>query len=121
MNDFDTILAPRYAAIVAVRNNLTTHIPHYVPHQWREPRATKLVIQDNPDGKYLIKVAAPRSGSGFGLKKERRRSQGVIHGKRCGANVDEIDREDQMLEAKLRTEFASSPARDLEKAVFEAP
>jgi hypothetical protein len=33
---------------------------------------------------------------------------------------DEIDREDQMLEAKLRTEFASSPARDLEKAVFEA-
>ena len=35
--------------------------------------------------------------------------------------LDEIDREDQMLEAKLRTEFASSPARDLEKAVFGAP
>ena len=32
---------------------------------------------------------------------------------------DEIDREDQMLEAKLRTEFASAPARDLEKAVSE--
>jgi hypothetical protein len=32
---------------------------------------------------------------------------------------DEIDREDQMLEAK--TEFASVPARDLEKAVFGAP
>ncbi|MGA7535452.1 MAG: hypothetical protein WBW27_26605, partial [Pseudolabrys sp.] len=54
------ILAPRYAAIVAVRNNLTTDIPHYVPHQWREPRATKLVIQDNPDGKYLIKSGGPK-------------------------------------------------------------
>ena len=35
VNDFDMILAPRYAAIFAVRNNLTTDIPHYVPHQWR--------------------------------------------------------------------------------------
>ena len=35
--------------------------------------------------------------------------------------LDEIDREDQMLEAKLRTKFASSPARHLEKAVFGAP
>jgi hypothetical protein len=33
----------------------------------------------------------------------------------------EIDREGQVLEAKLRTEFVSSPARDLEKAVFGAP
>ena len=41
-------------------------------------RATKLVIQG---------VAAPRSGSGFGLKKERRPSQDIIHGKRRGANV----------------------------------
>ena len=31
----------------------------------------------------------------------------------------EIDGQDQMLE--LRTEFAFSPARDLEKAVFGAP
>ena len=34
---------------------------------------------------------------------------------------DEIDGRDQMLDAKLRTEFASSPARDLDKAVFGAP
>ena len=34
---------------------------------------------------------------------------------------DEIDGRDQMLDAKLRTESASSPARDLEKAVFGAP
>ena len=35
--------------------------------------------------------------------------------------ADEIDRQDQTLDAKLRTESASSPARDLEKAVFGAP
>ena len=35
--------------------------------------------------------------------------------------TDEIDRQDQTLDAKLRTEFASSPARNLEKAVFGAP
>jgi hypothetical protein len=35
--------------------------------------------------------------------------------------LDELDREDQMLEAKLRTKFASSPARHLEKAIFGAP
>ena len=34
---------------------------------------------------------------------------------------DEIDSQDQMLDAELRTESASSPARDLEKAVFGAP
>jgi hypothetical protein len=34
---------------------------------------------------------------------------------------DEIDRQDQTLDAKLRTESASSAARDLEKAVFGAP
>jgi hypothetical protein len=33
---------------------------------------------------------------------------------------DEIDGQDQTLDAKLRTESASSPARDLEKAVFGA-
>ena len=33
---------------------------------------------------------------------------------------DEIDGQDQTLDAKLRTEFASSPDRDLEKAVFGA-
>jgi hypothetical protein len=33
----------------------------------------------------------------------------------------EIDRQDQTLDAKLRTESASSPARDLENAVFGAP
>jgi hypothetical protein len=35
--------------------------------------------------------------------------------------ADEIDRQDQTLDAKLRTESASSPARDLENAIFRAP
>src|SRR5262245_354324 len=34
---------------------------------------------------------------------------------------DEIDRQDQLMDAKLRTESASSPASDLEKAIFGAP
>ena len=34
---------------------------------------------------------------------------------------DEIDRQDQFMDAKLRTESASSPARDLDKAIFGAP
>ena len=51
---------PSLRSNLAVRSNITTDIPHYVPHQWREPRATKLVIQDNPDGKYLIKGGGPK-------------------------------------------------------------
>jgi hypothetical protein len=34
---------------------------------------------------------------------------------------DEIDRQDQMMAAKLMTESASSPTKDLEKAIFGAP
>ena len=34
---------------------------------------------------------------------------------------DEIDSQDQILDAELRPESASSRARDLEKAVFGAP
>jgi hypothetical protein len=44
----------------------------------------KLVIHDNPDGKYLIKGGGPEVWKSFGLRKEHRRSQGIIHGKRCG-------------------------------------
>ena len=53
VNDFDMILAPRYAAIVAVRSNLTTHITRYrISSMASTARATKLVIQG---------VAAPMS------------------------------------------------------------
>jgi hypothetical protein len=44
----------------------------------------KLVIHQNPDGKYLIKGGGPNVWQKFGLRKEHRRLQGFIHGKRCG-------------------------------------
>jgi hypothetical protein len=47
----------------------------------------KLVIHDKPpypDGKYLIKGGGPKVWRLFRLRKEHRRLQGIIHGKRCG-------------------------------------
>ena len=45
-------------------------------HQTRDPR--------EPDGKYLIKGGGPKVWKRFLLRKEHRRLQGIIHGKRCG-------------------------------------
>jgi hypothetical protein len=50
---------------------------------WAE-EVIKIVIHDNPDGKYLIKGGGPDVWERFGVRKEDRRSQGIIHGKRCG-------------------------------------
>jgi hypothetical protein len=50
---------------------------------WAE-EAIKLVIWPNPDGKYLVKGGGPKVWKQFGLRKEHRRLQGIIHGKRCG-------------------------------------
>jgi hypothetical protein len=47
----------------------------------------KLVIHDKPpypDGKYLIKGGGPKVWKRFRLRKEHRRLQGIIQGKRCG-------------------------------------
>ena len=49
-----------------------------------DERVIKLVNHENPDGKYLIKGGGTRVWKRFGLRKEHRRSQGLIHGKRCG-------------------------------------
>ena len=49
-----------------------------------DERAIKLVIHDNPDGKYLIKGGGPKVWKRFRLRKEHRRLQGLICGKRCG-------------------------------------
>jgi hypothetical protein len=49
-----------------------------------DDRAIKLVIYDNPDGKYLIKGGGKKVWKRFGLRKSHRRLQGLIHGKRCG-------------------------------------
>jgi hypothetical protein len=49
-----------------------------------DERAIKLVIHDNPDGKYLIKGGGSQVWKRFGLRQEHRRLQGIIQGKRCG-------------------------------------
>jgi len=53
-------------------------------HGYWADEAAKLVIHNNPDGKYLIKGGGPEVWGRFGLRKEDRRSQGIIRGKRCG-------------------------------------
>ena len=49
-----------------------------------DERVIKLVIHDNPDGKYLIKGGGPKIWKRFGLRKKDRRLQGLLCGKRCG-------------------------------------
>jgi hypothetical protein len=44
----------------------------------------KLEIHKNPDGKYLLKGGGPPVWERFRLRREDRRYQGVIQGKRCG-------------------------------------
>ena len=47
--------------------------------------AVKLVIWPDPDGLYLIKGGGPKVWAQFPrIKKNWRKSQGVIFGKRCG-------------------------------------
>ena len=46
--------------------------------------AIDLRLHDNPDGKYLIKGGGPKVWKRFGLRKQHRRVQGLIFGKRCG-------------------------------------
>jgi hypothetical protein len=47
-------------------------------------KATDLRVHTDPDGKYLIKGGGPKVWKRFRLRKEHRRLQGIIHGKRCG-------------------------------------
>jgi hypothetical protein len=46
--------------------------------------AVKLVIHPDPDGLYLIKGGDRRVWEFFNIRKEWRKSQGILHGKRCG-------------------------------------
>ena len=53
---------------------------------WAE-QVIKLVIHDTspyPDGKYFIKGGGLKVWKKFGVRKQHRRLQGLIHGKRCG-------------------------------------
>jgi hypothetical protein len=65
---------------------------------WAE-QVMKLVIWPNPDGKYLIKGGGPKVWKLFRLRKEHRRSQGIIQGKRCGVT--------QNLNTAARSRFLS--------------
>ena len=47
-------------------------------------RVIKLEIWPSPDGKYLLKGGGPKVWKLFRLRKEHRRLQGIIQGKRCG-------------------------------------
>ena len=49
-----------------------------------DERAIHPTIWPDPDGKYLIKGGGPKVWKRFRLRKEHRRFQGIIHGKRCG-------------------------------------
>jgi len=50
---------------------------------WAE-EVIDLRIHENPDGKYLIKGGGRVVWKLFRVRNEHRRSQGIIHGKRCG-------------------------------------
>jgi hypothetical protein len=47
-------------------------------------KAIDLRVHDYPDGKYLIKGGGHPVWKHFRLRKEHRRLQGIIYGKRCG-------------------------------------
>lgn len=47
-------------------------------------KAIDLRVHDDPDGKYLIKGGGPKIWKEFRVRKEHRRLQGFISGKRCG-------------------------------------
>ncbi len=46
--------------------------------------AVKLTIHRDPDGLYLIKGGDRQVWGHFNIRKEWRKSQGIVHGKRCG-------------------------------------
>ena len=47
-------------------------------------KVTDLRVHADPDGKYLIKGGGSKVWKCFHFRKEHRRLQGFIHGKRCG-------------------------------------
>jgi hypothetical protein len=74
------------ARLLQVEAAICRLIKHHGRDYWAE-LVIKLVIHDKPpypDGKYLIKGGGSKVWKLFRLKKEHRRLQGVIHGKRCG-------------------------------------
>jgi hypothetical protein len=65
--------------------------------------AIDIRIHSDPDGKYLIKGGGPKVWKKFRLRKEHRRLQGNIHGKRCGVTEN--------IGPAARNRAANSPTR----------
>jgi hypothetical protein len=64
---------------------------------YTDERIIKLEIYDKPpypDGKYFLKAGGRKVWKLFRLRKEHRRLQGIIHGKRCGTtqNIGRAER-----------------------------
>ena len=68
----------------AIYRLINKHGRHDGQHGYWADEVIKLVIHDNPDGKYLIKGGGAEVWKRFRVRKEHRRLQGLIHGKRCG-------------------------------------
>jgi hypothetical protein len=74
------------ARLLQVEAAIYRLIKRHGRNHWAE-QVIKLVIHDKPpypDGKYLIKGGGPKVWKLFRVRKEHRRLQGIIHGKRCG-------------------------------------
>ena len=71
------------AKLRQVESALYRLIKRHGKDYWAE-EVIKLVIHNNPDGKYLIKGGGREVWKRFRLRKEHRHMQGIIHGKRCG-------------------------------------
>jgi hypothetical protein len=71
------------ARLLQVKAAIYRLIKRHARDYWAE-EVIDLRVHDNPDGKYLIKGGGPKVWKLFRLRKEHRRLQGIIQGKRCG-------------------------------------
>ena len=72
------------AKLLQVEASIYRLIKRHGADYWAE-QVVKLVIHDKPpypDGKYLIKGGGPKVWKRFRVRREHRRLQGLIHGKR---------------------------------------
>jgi hypothetical protein len=69
--------------LAQVRDEIYELVGQHGGNIWHE-KVIDLRVHDNPDGKYLIKGGDKKVWQRFRVRKEHRRLQGLIHGKRCG-------------------------------------
>jgi hypothetical protein len=93
--------------LVQVKDAIYRLIKHHA-RDYSDERVIKLVIHDNPDGKYLIRGVRPKVWKKFGVRRKHRRLQGLIHGKRCGVTEN--------LGTAARRRWGEQQDRELEAA-----